>query len=92
MTRPTPRWYSDFLCCPSQPLCRHALTLILGSWEFRHETICGVVGVVTFTFVAIVLFNGSAPASDTKQLSQVNIQALMQNTHDLTDTTPAVPY
>jgi hypothetical protein len=24
--------------------------------------------------------------------SQVNIQALMQNVHDLTDTTPAVPY
>jgi hypothetical protein len=34
----------------------------------------------------------SAPASDTKQLSQLNIQALMQNVHDLTDTTPAMPY
>jgi hypothetical protein len=33
-----------------------------------------------------------APASDAKQLSQVNVQALMQNVHELTDTTPAVPY
>jgi len=48
--------------------------------------------VVTFALGAIVLFNGSAPASDTKQLSQVNIQALMQTAQDLRDTTPAVPY
>jgi hypothetical protein len=26
------------------------------------------------------------------QLGEINIQALMQNAHDLTDTTPAVPY
>jgi hypothetical protein len=48
--------------------------------------------VAGFTLIAIALFSGSAPASETKQLSQVNIQELMQNTHDLTDTTPAVPY
>ncbi len=51
-----------------------------------------VFGIVAFTFVAIVTFDGPAPASGTKQLSQVNIQALMQNVRDLTDTTPAVPY
>ncbi len=50
------------------------------------------VAVVAFALGAIVLFNGSAPASDTKQLSRVNIQALMQTAHDLPDTTSAVPY
>jgi hypothetical protein len=50
------------------------------------------VAVVAFALGAIVQFNGSAPASDTKQLSRVNIQALMQTAHDLPDTTPAVPY
>jgi hypothetical protein len=44
-----------------------------------------VLAVAAFTLIAIALFNGPAPASDTKQLSQVNIQALMQNVHDLTD-------
>ena len=34
----------------------------------------------------------SAPASDKTQLSQINIQTLMQNPRDLTDSTPAVPY
>jgi hypothetical protein len=48
--------------------------------------------IVAFGLVAITLFNGSAPASYTKQLGQVDIQGLMQNVHDLTDTTPAVPY
>ena len=48
--------------------------------------------VAAFSLIVITFFNGSAPASDTKQLSQINIQALMQNAHDLTDTTPAVPY
>ncbi len=51
-----------------------------------------VFAAAAFTLIAIALFNGPAPASDTKQLSQVNIQALVQNVHDLTDTTPAVPY
>ncbi len=46
---------------------------------------------VVFTFGGIIWFAGSAPASDT-QLAQVNIQALMQNAHDFTDTTPPVPY
>ncbi|MBV8744493.1 MAG: hypothetical protein JO134_05570 [Xanthobacteraceae bacterium] len=51
-----------------------------------------VFAAAAFTLIAIALFDGPAPASDTKQLSQVNVQELMQNGHDLTDTTPAVPY
>ena len=49
--------------------------------------------VVALGFLAIIWFGGgTAPAADKTQLGQVNIQALMQNAHDLTDTTPAVPY
>ncbi len=48
--------------------------------------------LVVFTFGGIIWFAGSAPASDKTQLAQVNIQALMQNAHDFTDTTPPVPY
>jgi hypothetical protein len=56
------------------------------------ETVWDLVRSGAFALGVIVLFNGSAPASDTKQLSQVNIQALMQTAQDLPDTTPAVPY
>ncbi len=48
-------------------------------------------GVAAIGIFAITWFAGSAPASNAKPLGQVNIQALMQNAHDLTDTTPAVP-
>jgi hypothetical protein len=48
--------------------------------------------VAAFGFLAITWFAAKAPASDRTQLAQVNIQTLMQNVHDLTDTAPAVPY
>jgi hypothetical protein len=48
--------------------------------------------VVAFSFATIIFFGGAAPAPNEPQLGQVNIQTLMQNAHDLTDTTPAVPY
>jgi hypothetical protein len=47
---------------------------------------------VAFSLIAISWFAGNAPASDRTQLAQINIGALMTNAHDLTDTTPAVPY
>jgi hypothetical protein len=48
--------------------------------------------VAAFGLLAITWFAAKVPASDRTQLSQVNIQALMENAHDLTDTTPAIPY
>jgi hypothetical protein len=48
------------------------------------------LGVAAIGIFAITWFAGGAPASDRTQLAQVNIQALMQNAHDLTDTTPEV--
>jgi hypothetical protein len=46
--------------------------------------------VAAFGFLAITWFARTAPASDRTQLSQVNINALMQNAHDLSETTPEV--
>ncbi|MBV8747371.1 MAG: hypothetical protein JO134_20260 [Xanthobacteraceae bacterium] len=48
--------------------------------------------IVASALGAIALFGGSAPNYDTKQLGQIDIQTLMKNSHDLPDTTPAVPY
>jgi hypothetical protein len=50
------------------------------------------LGIAAIAIFTITWFAGNAPASDRTQLGQINIQALMQNAHDLTDTTPAVPY
>ena len=41
-----------------------------------------------FGFAAFIwLIPGTAPASDQTTVSQINIQELMRNTHDLPDTT-----
>ncbi len=71
--------YSAILCCPSQPPSGHRVTRF-----------AAVFAAAAFTLIAIALF--TAPPPDMKQLSEVNVQALIQHVHDLTDTTPAVPY
>jgi hypothetical protein len=50
------------------------------------------LGVVAISIFAISWLARSAPAADKTQLGQVNVQALMQNAHDLTETTPAALY
>ncbi|MBV8512132.1 MAG: hypothetical protein JOZ94_22325 [Xanthobacteraceae bacterium] len=50
------------------------------------------VGVVAVSIFAIIWLAPSAPASEKTQRGQVNVQALMQNAHDLTETTPAALY
>ena len=50
------------------------------------------LGVVAITIFAITWLAPSAPASEKTQRAQVNVQALMQNTYALTETTPAALY
>jgi hypothetical protein len=50
------------------------------------------LGVVGLSIFAITWLAPSAPASEKTQRGQVNVQALMQNAHDLTETTPAALY
>ncbi len=50
------------------------------------------LGVVAVSIFAITWLAPSAPASEKTQRGQVNVQALMQNAHDLTETTPAALY
>jgi hypothetical protein len=55
----------------------------------RFAVFLGVVGISIF---AITWLAPSAPASEKRQLGQVNVHALMQNAPDLTETTPATLY
>ena len=50
------------------------------------------LGVVAISIFAITWLAPSAPASEKTHRGQVNVQALMQNAHDLTETTPAALY
>jgi hypothetical protein len=50
------------------------------------------LGVVAITIFAITWLAPSAPASEKAQRGQINVQALMQNAHDLTETTPTPLY
>ena len=50
------------------------------------------LGVVAISIFAITWLAPSAPASEKTQRGQVDVRALMQNAHDLTETTLAVAY
>jgi len=50
------------------------------------------LGVVAISIFAITWLAPSAPASEKTQRGQVNVQGLMQNAHNLTETTPAALY
>lgn len=50
------------------------------------------LGVVAISIFAITWLAPSAPAAGKTQPGQVSVQALMQNAHDLTETTPAALY
>jgi hypothetical protein len=55
----------------------------------RHRGAGRALGFIQiFGFAAFIwLIPGTAPASDQTTVSQINIQELMRNTHDLPDTT-----
>jgi type II secretory pathway component PulM len=50
------------------------------------------LGVVAISIFAITWLAPSAPASEKTQRGQVNVHALMQNAHDLTEATPSALY
>ena len=52
-----------------------------------------VCSFAIFGFAAFIwLTPGAAPASDRTTVSQINIQGLMRNAHDLPDTTVPEPF
>ena len=52
-----------------------------------------VCTLAIFGFAAFIwLIPGTAPASDQTTASQINIQELMRNAHDLPDTTVPEPF